>query len=321
MTIIIRRHVVAISLSLTMLSCGGGGSGVGPTPVDAPCGPRQDPHCRSLIVNGVTRTFLLHVPLAFHPGAGALVIALHGAGAAGSSFQSFTNLSGKADQAGFAVAYPDGLFDANLGGTNWQHFGNDFTDDVGFLRQLIETIQAELRTDPRRTYLAGHSNGGRLAYRAAVQFSDRVAAIGVVGGSLFNTETGTPAVPAALGPVSVLILHGDAEGYCGTSLVASQEETFNYWAGAMANGCSRVDPAAPLCDSQRSITPVVEKSATGCAGNTEVRLYKLIGGQHTWYTAPMNVPGLSPYNPELHAATGVTTNDIIWNFFAAHPKL
>jgi hypothetical protein len=28
----------------------------------------------------------------------------------------------------------------------------------------------------------------------------------------------------------------------------------------------------------------------------------------------------APYNPHLNATTGVTTNDVIWNFFASHPK-
>jgi hypothetical protein len=33
------------------------------------------------------------------------------------------------------------------------------------------------------------------------------------------------------------------------------------------------------------------------------------------------VPGHTPFNPNLDAATRVTINDVIWSFFAAHPKL
>jgi hypothetical protein len=34
----------------------------------------------------------------------------------------------------------------------------------------------------------------------------------------------------------------------------------------------------------------------------------------------LNVPGNVPFNPDLNAATGVTTNDVVWNFFNVHPK-
>jgi poly(3-hydroxybutyrate) depolymerase len=55
-------------------------------------------------------TYALHVPAGFRPNVGALVIALHGAGGTGPSFERSTGFSAKADQAGFAVIYPDGLF-------------------------------------------------------------------------------------------------------------------------------------------------------------------------------------------------------------------
>jgi hypothetical protein len=34
----------------------------------------------------------------------------------------------------------------------------------------------------------------------------------------------------------------------------------------------------------------------------------------------MNAPGSSPFNPSFDARSGVTTVDIVWNFFATHPK-
>jgi hypothetical protein len=48
--------------------------------------------------------------------------------------------------------------------------------------------------------------------------------------------------------------------------------------------------------------------------------YKLVGGDHNWYANPMNTPGQLPFNPQLTGGTGVTTNDIIWNFFKAHSR-
>jgi poly(3-hydroxybutyrate) depolymerase len=66
-----------------------------------------------------------------------------------------TGFSALADQAGFAVVYPDGLLESNGGQTNWAYFFNDFNDDVGFFRQLINAVQASVGPDPKRIYVTG----------------------------------------------------------------------------------------------------------------------------------------------------------------------
>ena len=296
------RGTFALTLTVTASACGG-----------APTAPSMGD--RSVIVNGATRTYTLHVPIGFQPNVGALVIALHGAGDSGPMFERSTGLSAKADQAGFAIVYPDGLFNPRIGATDWQHFGDDFVDDISFLRTLIDTISKAVQSNPGRTYIAGFSDGGRLAHRAGIELSDRVAAIADVAGSLYQ---GTANVPPARGPVSVLILHGDADAYCGGPVDASQDQTFDYWTAGSGDGCSIITPAAALCDGQTGITEVVEKSAEHCSGDTAVRFYKLIGGRHAWYSTPMNVAGQLPFNPNFNATSGVVTNDLIWTFFAAH---
>jgi polyhydroxybutyrate depolymerase len=289
------------------------------------CGAATGTTCESLSFGGVTRTYLLHVPASFQRGSGALVIVLHGSGGNGLGMEVGTGFSDLADQMGFAVAYPDGLFEASGGQTNWAYFFNDFTDDVGFLRQLISTVQVGTQTNPKKVYVTGLSSGGLMSHRAGVQLSDVVAAIGSVEGALSDNLTGNlgSVVPPALGPVSVIVLHGDMDTtirYCGAAGVASQEETFNYWAGSSANGCANNDTPVPLCDVNGSITSISEKDGTNCTGGREVKFYKMIGGIHTWYTTPMNVSGQVPFNPNFTSTTGVTTASVLWNFFAAHPK-
>lgn len=320
------RFGVLLLSPLLLLSCGGGvGSAVNPTSSNLtaqPCNPQQDTTCHTLTAGGVSRTYILHVPTNFQANSSALLIVMHGRGGNGSGMEIGTGLSAKADQVGFAVAYPDGLM--NLGFSDWAIFFNDYTDDIGFLRALIASLQSSLHPDPKRIYLTGFSSGARMSQRAGVQLSDLVAAIGPVEGSLF---VGTQTVPNAIAPVSVVIIQGDASGdpsssFCGPPPAnnTSQEITFNYWVSSQANSCASISTAAPLCDAQGNVTAVSEKHATSCSANSTVQFYKLIGGQHTWYTSPMNVPGQIPFNPALTPATGLTTNDILWNFFAAHPK-
>ncbi len=309
--------LLSLLLLSPLLSCGGGSNGGGTT-----CNAQLGTSCRSLTVNGVTRTYLLHVPSNFMKDTGALVIVLHGSGGNGLGMEIGTGFSTLADQDGFAAVYPDGLFESSSGQTDWSYFFNDFADDVGFIRQLINTLQASVGPDPKRIYVTGLSSGALMSHRLGVQLSDLVAAIGVVEGALFSKGNPSP-VPPPAGPVSVLILHGDQDEtvlYCGTPIEASQEQSFNYWSGASADKCSSFDTPAPLCDDQGNISAVVEKDATSCSGNSEVKFYKLIGGIHTWYTVPMNVSGQIPFNPDFSLDTGVATRDILWSFFATHSK-
>jgi len=317
------RTFLLVLLSGGLLACGGGGGvGGGGGDPGVPCGTEQGTNCFSLTVDGAVRTYALHVPSTFQKSSGALVIVLHGSGGSGLKVEGNTGFSTLADQDGFAVAYPDGLVNPGISQTDWAYFFNDFTDDVGFLRQLIDTLQANLGPDPKRIYVTGFSAGALMSHRLGVQASDLVAAIGSVEGTLSSSTT-PQTVPAALGPVSVIALHGDQDPtvrYCGSQTDASQEETFNYWSGSSANSCSSFDTSSALCDAQGNITAAVEKDATSCKGNTEVKIYKLIGGVHEWYSNPMNVSGQVPFNPDFDSNTGITTSDIVWKFFAAHPK-
>jgi polyhydroxybutyrate depolymerase len=242
-------------------------------------------------------------------------------------FRDRSQLSAKADVEGFAIAYPYALLSPGAGITEWNEFfnnsfGANAPDDAGFIRQLIVTLQGSVKPDPKRIYVTGLSNGGFMTHRVGIQVSDLVAAIAVAEGTVVSPGQ-IQNVPAPLGPVSVLIFHGDMDPtvlYCGQPVVASQEQTFNYWTGASANNCATLDTTAPLCDAQGNITAVFEKDATACTGNTEVKFYKLIGGVHAWYTVPMNVSGQAPFNPDFNSTTGITTDDILWKFFVAHPK-
>jgi polyhydroxybutyrate depolymerase len=278
--------VPLISFSTLLLCCGSRNGNGGTAEVSSrACKPQQDPNCHSLTVNGGARTYLLHVPANFQANSGALLIALGGGGNNAADMETFTQLDTKADQAGFAVAYPDELINRSEGSTNWAFFFSDFADDVGFLRQLINALQADIHPDPKKIYVTGGSSGAAMAHRVGVQLSDLVAAIGVVEGTLDAVPSGdvqTDTVPSARAPVSVLIFHGDQDvkvPYCGGvqsggATVSSQEATFNYWVGPSANACSSLDTTLPLCDVQGSITQVVEKNATNCKGNAEVKFYR-----------------------------------------------
>jgi poly(3-hydroxybutyrate) depolymerase len=155
-----------MSNALLLLSCGGGSGSSGDSPDSSDF--QAGGNC-SIRVNGVSRSYVLHIPPGFQANSSALVIALHGSQGSGAQMQSMSELSNKADQAGFAVAYPDAL-KSNQGHTLWSVFYNNFAfngtppDDVAFLRQLINTLQANIHSDPKKIYVAGFSVGGYMAH-------------------------------------------------------------------------------------------------------------------------------------------------------------
>jgi polyhydroxybutyrate depolymerase len=276
--------------------------------------------------------YTLYVPANFKAHESALVIALHPKHANGLYMQNLTQLNAKADQVGFAVAYPSAAGSA-FEQVSWKWF---FTDEqhIQSLRTMINSLQNTLKPDPKKIYAMGYSDGAIMTHRVGVQLSDLVAAIGVVGGSLYENDSSSPSVPdipATVAPISVLILHGDLDaennvGYCGRqNIFPTQDVVINYWVGSSGNNCATFDTTAPLCNGSTP-TDTVAKNATNCTGGTEVQFYRLIGGRHEWHNVsghwsmPMNNPRVAPNNPNFNDNTGITTNDILWNFFAAHPK-
>jgi polyhydroxybutyrate depolymerase len=283
--------------------------------------------CHTLSVGGVTREYLLHVPASFSPNTGSLVIALHGVGDLALQMSARSGLNATADDAGFAVAYPNALV-GQSGVAEWNvYFSEAFPtnppDDVAFIRELIVRLQQQLALDPKRIYVAGFSNGGLMAHRVAAELADLVAAVGVVAGTL-GAITGTASqVPDALQPVSLILLHGDRDERvpcCPFKRGITLDAAFDYWISPRANDCQTVDAQEPICEAPETPSTLPRKRGTQCSGGVEVAFYHLLGGMHRWYTVPMNVANAEPYNPLLDSTTGVTTNDILWNFFAAHPK-
>jgi poly(3-hydroxybutyrate) depolymerase len=157
-----------------------------------------------------------------------------------------------------------------------------------------------------------------MASRAAVEVSDLIAAVGIVEGTLYSLKTSNDLLPAPRVPVSEIAIQGDQDSlFCGAPGKSSQDDVFSYWAGATADNCRAFDTTLGFC-TESSL--VHEKLAPNCAAGTEVKTYILVGGFHTWYTVPTNDPARTPYNSSLTPGTGITTNDILWNFFSSHPK-
>ena len=244
-----------------------------------------------------------------------LVLALHGTGGTPRLMAKLTGLSGRAP--GFAL-YPAALGEPgredpargaawNAGpGLGCPAFPD--ADDAGFLRALIGKACAELPVDPGRVHLAGLSNGGRMAYRFALEAADLVASAGVVAGAW---DGGGPA-PAR--PVPTLIFHGTedrhipyggGQGSKGRAVAhRSAPETAFAWATRM--GC------APRIS--RSLAGPHTLDLASAEDGTEVGLWSVQGQGHAW-------PGGRPWSPSADLpAPDLDATGLLLAFFARHPR-
>ena len=152
------------------------------------------------------RTYIDYIPdLEPGPEGFPLVIGLHGANSRAISFIGNAALVNKADEEGFVFACPNALTHHhlrlfNVGGA-LEEF-TDFTDDVGFISAVIDSMIARYSINIAKIYTMGHSNGAMMAYRLAAELSDRIAAIGTNSGQMIIEN------PDPEFPVPIIHMHG-----------------------------------------------------------------------------------------------------------------
>ena len=270
---------------------------------------------RTLQVAGARRSYLLFLPSSWQRGRPLpLVLVFHGAGGRGSGMARHTGFSRLAEREGFAVAYPDGVDrrwndGRGIGGAR---------DDVGFVRQLVDTLERELGIDPRRVYAAGISNGAMFSHRLACDLPGVLAAIAPVAGAV---PTGLADRCGAAAPVAVVAFQGTADPFVpyaggGVGLrrgaVLSAERSAGFW--ARVNGCGPAPDAEPAIDSVTDGTRLRRASYPGCRENRSVVLYTIEGGGHTWPGGPAARGRIGRASREIDAT------DAIWAFFQRHPR-
>ncbi|MGA8255470.1 MAG: PHB depolymerase family esterase [Nocardioides sp.] len=279
---------------------------------------------------GLTYGVLVHLPrrLATKTRLVPLVVNLHGSTQSGAASLDSTRLDRAADRHGFIVASPDGgipRLPIPTGGPGY--FWNvpdspmvgdlpvppGSRDDVRFLLDLVRTLQRRACIDPRRTYLTGASNGGRMTSAMACLHADVFAAVAPVAG----VRAGYPdARCQPVRPIPLLAAHGRRDPVNPYEGNGRDSESWGYGVEEAMRRWARVDGCAPRPRARRTTTTITTLSWHGCEPGADVVLVRSRTGGHGWIGHPTPPPFNLASGPD---DLSLDLNDVIWDFFASHP--
>ena len=285
------RFLVVSLLGLALVGCGSSGYGPGSGEGESPPTFSADP----VTEIGGERPAQVYRPSDYDPAKSyPLVFLLHGFGTPGWVQDAYFGMSPIVDEKQYVLVVPDGTTNA-AGRQFWNGTPaccgyNSGVDDVGYLRSLIEEMEAEYNIDSGRVYFVGHSNGGFMSYRMACEASDVVTAIASLAGATFETEE--ECKPSE--PVSVLQIHGTEDGTIlfnggantGGNYPSAPESVRRF---AHIGGCE-LESATELPRLDLLLEPGDDTDVTryeyGCQDGIDAELWAMPGAPH--------IPGISP---------------------------
>ena len=230
--------------------------------------------------------------------AAPLLVMLHGFSSSPTAPQdmdSYMRMSLEANKRGIIVALPRGTHDTVIDKYEWNAtdsccgFDTPDANDIGYLAAMIDEISAKYKIDAKRLYIVGHSNGGFMAHRLACDEADKFAAIVSLAGGTFKNQKKC----AASAPISVLQVHGDADGtisYTGGPPLGVAQlppapgavETMADW--AVKNRCGKTpDTSAPAVDLVTDLAGAETTKAIypDCEAGVATELWTIHGGPHS----------------------------------------
>jgi polyhydroxybutyrate depolymerase len=270
----------------------------------------------SIVVGGVTRTYVEHVPAKLGSSV-PLLLSFHGHFGTGAGQARLTNFSALSDRYGFVVVYPDGI------DRGWND-GRGGADDIGLVNALIADFSQRYPIDPKRIYVNGFSNGAMFSNYVGCSLANQIAAIATVEGYMpIEDAAGChPARPIPLLEIAattdpVMPFTGGALKLFGVnrgSSVLSAKQTLSIWTkNARCKGPPQFAALAPIAPNDG--TSITRTTYASCVNGTSVVLYTVIGGGHAWpggrQYAPKSIIGL--------ASTQLDASQTIVDFFLAHP--
>lgn len=289
----------------------------------------QSQYFGKIEMDDLVRTYRYYVPqVVMKRNKIPLVIALHGGGGDGRKLERSTlgKFNRLAEKDTFIVVYPDG-FEKHWNDSRTRtkySANNENINDVKFISYLIDELSKSYPIDKQRIYATGPSNGGMMSFRLGCSLSHRLAAIAPI---IATMPVNQYKICKPQAPIAVLIMNGTQDPlvpYNGGNItlgkkqlgkVTSTVESVQFW--VKHNQCNTTPVIRTLPDRDKTDNSTVEVNYYKRGKqNTEVILYKIIGGGHTIpeTTQYLSKKIIGELNRDIDAC------QIIWEFFKHHKK-
>jgi polyhydroxybutyrate depolymerase len=272
---------------------------------------------KGTLAYGGTRTYAYFRPSGDGPF--ALVVALHGRFSDGGGQEKLSGLARVAAREHFIVVFPDGYRRSWNDGRGVGPAARHGIDDVGFLSRLIDQFVAHEDADPARVYAVGMSNGAMMSLTLACRDSQQLAGVVAVAGLLPRSESCPLSRPVAVAVIAgvddpvVPYLGGEVAHHRGNVYSARQSvDLFGELDGCHSRESERGLP--DLAPDDGTITRV--SGWADCRDGSEVRLYSVEGGGHTW-------PGGWQYLGERwvgRTSRDFSASEELWRFLSRHRR-
>ena len=270
-------------------------------------------------VKETTRTYNLILPTNLTKKS-PLVIALHGFSGNAKTIEKISQLSEYAVKENFFVAYPNGF---GLPGNLVFSWNATFccanakihnSNDIGFIKTLINFLCNKYPIDPRKIFITGISNGAMMTHRLGIELGDMVAGIIPVAGAIGTVFPRPFQFDISQHPLNVIIFHGLKDTFIpfnGDKGVTQNPNQFlpvkdqvKYW--ITVNKCNPEPIIETLAEGK-----VIKESYTSDITQKKVIFYLLKEGTHTW---PGGIRGLTaagePVSKEICDASQIIVDFI-----------
>lgn len=252
------------------------------------------------------RTFEYYIPSSYNGSTAVpLLFSFHGLGSTGDQQRDLTKFDVLAEQEGFIAVFPDATnlprddnpcngtlpslagaeIQWNLGAGSLQYCAG--VDDVGFVKDMVDWFEDNYAINASQIYSTGMSDGALFSYLLAFNLTGTFAGIAPVCGPMpwgFDNEnyTAPPTTVIEMQGTDDPILWYDGYGGWGGNVTLSVNETIAYWCGVDGINYTSPAPVETVWNSTADATIVHRYVWSGGTNGTQVVLFKVVGGGHTW---------------------------------------
>lgn len=282
----------------------------------------------TVTLEGVPRTFIIYVPAGYDPNQPApLVFMFHGSNQSGRIMYESTAWAQKAEAENFIVVFPTSwkylLTESSRVEDKWNAAGlyritapgEQLKDDVGFVRLMIDQLEAAFNVDPARIYATGFSNGGGFVIsRLMLEMTDVFAAFAVSGAAMMG-EAKPDQIPTGINASLYAVLGSNDEkiaeriGYpLPFPVIAEEIMSDPLFSQAVTNSTlalSLDNSNEVVYEKPAFATLTFNKSLIGADNEFIFRMVKGMG--HVYPSGDNNRAGLD-------------VADLFWDFFQRHAK-